>query len=597
MRKHNYFRLIFQYISEMLLALLCLVPLKTSAQEVIEMRKESNGLYTIPCSVNGLRLRFILDTGASNVSLSVTEANFMLKNDYLESSDVTGTTNTLTADGEIKENYTVNIRSLQIGSIVLHNVPAVVSKGLSAPLLLGQSVLSQLGQWSIKDSQLILNDYESTDSTVVEADNVATYDELLTELDKELGKGFNQDAYSQVESLMNEGNLRAARIFLKYASPGLSKEYLTKDSEINHALQAISSIDGIDINDITWNYTTLIEFYLCRLNSVEKALSAIKNIENNDSIKSIDFSFNYYDELIYDAMLQVGWGHGRFDKAIADYCLQKGYYKTYNLYGHFLAENENELKFAFMVYKKCSEAGYGPSLVDLAICYLDGKGTDANRNIGLSLLERAANNGEYEAVTELCSRYFYGNGVNKDYNKVLKYAKLYGDCGENKFIRLAYEGVAYYEQKDYRFAFQSFKDLDLISDEWTKNHYIALNNGINRIYDDVLADLGQCYENGLSCPVNVDLAFQCYKRVIDINPGYGNALLGDLFLSDNVEKNPEVAYQYYLAGANNGNSYCYFRLALMNLYGVGTEQNSTKAKQYKMKAIESGDYSSTDFDF
>lgn len=131
------------------------------AQDRISMRKEANGLYTIPCEVNGLKLRFIFDTGASAVSISLTEASFMLKNGYLDNADIIGTTNVQTADGNIAENYIVNLKELKIGSVRLNNIKATVSKGLDAPLLLGQTVLDKLGAWSINDSELILNDFVS----------------------------------------------------------------------------------------------------------------------------------------------------------------------------------------------------------------------------------------------------------------------------------------------------------------------------------------------------------------------------------------------------------------------------------------------------
>ena len=60
------------------------------SQEEIKLNKEASGVYTIPCEVNGLRLRFILDTGASTVSLSLTEATFMFKNGYLEEEESWG---------------------------------------------------------------------------------------------------------------------------------------------------------------------------------------------------------------------------------------------------------------------------------------------------------------------------------------------------------------------------------------------------------------------------------------------------------------------------------------------------------------------------
>mgnify|MGYP002776377742 CR=1 FL=1 len=46
------------------------------SQTVIIMNKE-NGVYTVPCKINGLSLKFIFDTGASDVSISLTEAMFL----------------------------------------------------------------------------------------------------------------------------------------------------------------------------------------------------------------------------------------------------------------------------------------------------------------------------------------------------------------------------------------------------------------------------------------------------------------------------------------------------------------------------------------
>ena len=57
-------------------------------QERIPMTKEPSGLYTIPCEVNGLKLKLIFDTGASDVSISLVEAMFMLKNGYLTEDDL-----------------------------------------------------------------------------------------------------------------------------------------------------------------------------------------------------------------------------------------------------------------------------------------------------------------------------------------------------------------------------------------------------------------------------------------------------------------------------------------------------------------------------
>lgn len=52
--------------------------LNTFSQTIIRMEKV-NGVYQIPCKVNGIDLKFILDTGASDIVISKTEANFLVK--------------------------------------------------------------------------------------------------------------------------------------------------------------------------------------------------------------------------------------------------------------------------------------------------------------------------------------------------------------------------------------------------------------------------------------------------------------------------------------------------------------------------------------
>ena len=48
------------------------------SQKIIEM-VEVNGIYQIPCKVNGVPMNFIFDTGASEVTISLTEAKFLIK--------------------------------------------------------------------------------------------------------------------------------------------------------------------------------------------------------------------------------------------------------------------------------------------------------------------------------------------------------------------------------------------------------------------------------------------------------------------------------------------------------------------------------------
>jgi clan AA aspartic protease (TIGR02281 family) len=118
------------------------------SQTVIQMKKDG-GVSVIPCKVNGLPLSFVFDTGASEVSISMTEALFMLKNGYLSEDDIVGTQKFSDATGGISEGIVINLKEIEIAGFTLHNVSASIVKNADAPLLLGQSALSKLGTFQL----------------------------------------------------------------------------------------------------------------------------------------------------------------------------------------------------------------------------------------------------------------------------------------------------------------------------------------------------------------------------------------------------------------------------------------------------------------
>lgn len=117
---------------------------------------KDGGVCKVKCSINNLPLHFIFDTGAADVSMSSVEATFMLKNDYLSSSDIIGRQNYMTADGNISEGTVIRLRDVKLGSLHLKDIKASVVRNQSAPLLLGQSVLSRLGKIEIDNSNKVL---------------------------------------------------------------------------------------------------------------------------------------------------------------------------------------------------------------------------------------------------------------------------------------------------------------------------------------------------------------------------------------------------------------------------------------------------------
>ena len=114
------------------------------------------GVTKIKCNINELPLHFVFDTGAADVTMSLVEANFMLKNDYIKPSDIVGSARYMDANGDITEGTVVILRNVNFGGLELDNVRASVIRNQKAPLLLGQSVLGRLGTIEIDNSKSVL---------------------------------------------------------------------------------------------------------------------------------------------------------------------------------------------------------------------------------------------------------------------------------------------------------------------------------------------------------------------------------------------------------------------------------------------------------
>lgn len=117
---------------------------------------KEGGVTKVKCSINDLPLHFVFDTGAADVTMSMVEANFMLKNDYIKPSDIVGSARYMDANGDISEGTIVNLRKVDFGGLALDNVRASVVRNQKAPLLLGQSVLGRLGKIEIDNPNMKL---------------------------------------------------------------------------------------------------------------------------------------------------------------------------------------------------------------------------------------------------------------------------------------------------------------------------------------------------------------------------------------------------------------------------------------------------------
>ena len=114
-------------------------------------RKSDDGHFHVEAEVEGTRVRFVVDTGASSIVLGPADAarlGFDLaKLDY--------SVPIMTANGEGRA-APVELRSIAVGPIRLEQVRALVNQAPMDGSLLGMSFLTRLGGFTVEGDKLVL---------------------------------------------------------------------------------------------------------------------------------------------------------------------------------------------------------------------------------------------------------------------------------------------------------------------------------------------------------------------------------------------------------------------------------------------------------
>lgn len=281
------------------------------------------GVYMVPCKVNGLPLNFIFDTGASDLSLSITEAIFMLKNGYLAEEDFLGTEYFKLANGDIEEGTIVLIKNIEIAGYTLTNIKASISHNLDAPLLLGQSALSQLGKFEFdySTSTLIIQgrneDYSSLSEMALANCKAGNYLEAVKLFQKKidnnaatsndyynLGKTYyNLKDYQNAEKALGIFNEKEPTYIPGFVWRARALSKLDPDSKLGLAMPVYEIILLRTVGDPIKYKTERIEacyyltFYHFQLYSETKAKNdGMKAINYGEQIISLDPTCDYADK-------------------------------------------------------------------------------------------------------------------------------------------------------------------------------------------------------------------------------------------------------------------------------------------------------------
>ena len=113
----------------------------------VVLQRNALGHYLLNAKVNGATISFLIDTGASHLVFTESQAQ--------KAGLVPGSPYSVgTANGNIRV-YSTEVESLEMGAISLHRVPAAINPYMEGYALLGMSALANL-EWRQKGDQLII---------------------------------------------------------------------------------------------------------------------------------------------------------------------------------------------------------------------------------------------------------------------------------------------------------------------------------------------------------------------------------------------------------------------------------------------------------
>jgi len=226
---------------------------KVISQTTIKLER-INGAYIVPCKVNGTPMNFIFDTGATDVTISLTEAEFLFKNGLLKENDIKKSVEYQTASGELRKGTKINLREIEISGLTLHNISATIVHEQNAPLLLGMSALNQLGKIEIENGTLTINGHFNNEIDInnIEDDTKKTIDWINNKLIKHQ---YETDDTRQVQYFEDVIEIKGS-----YYLSGKRNQETTKPWGFKQEfIIPLDKINNIDFEDKKVNYWLTIK--------------------------------------------------------------------------------------------------------------------------------------------------------------------------------------------------------------------------------------------------------------------------------------------------------------------------------------------------
>lgn len=197
----------------------------------------------------------------------------------------------------------------------------------------------------------------------------------------------------------------------------------------------------------------------------------------------------------------------------------------------------------------------------------------------IAQLQKSAENGDAEAMTELGICYFQGKGVKEDNDKAFMWLSKAVDAGNAKAH--CWLGACY------QYGYGTDKNMEKAIELYTKGADLGDSDSMNYV--------GICLEKGNGVLMNLERAVYWYTKAAELGNMYAMNNLGWCYeYGTGVTKDLQKAFELYRKGAELGNIYAMANLARCYDNGNGVATDKNEAYKWYAKAVNNGNNSVKD---
>ncbi|KAH3731365.1 sel1 repeat family protein [Pelomyxa schiedti] len=228
---------------------------------------------------------------------------------------------------------------------------------------------------------------------------------------------------------------------------------------------------------------------------------------------------------------------------------------------------------ALLLLQKAADDGNANAMNNLGVCYQNGQGVGKDINQAVSLYKKAADAGNATAMFNLGVCYENGRGVDKDINQAVSLFKKAADAGDATAMKCL--GVCYANGRGVD------KDINQAVSLYRK----AADAG-NAI---AMKCLGVCYENGWGVDKDINQAVSLYKKAADAGDATAMTCLGVCYANGwGVYKDINQAASLFKKAADAGDANAMTCLGVCYENGWGVHRDIGMAKAHYHRAASAG---------